>query len=119
MPKFAPHDMDLALPAYCDHIVADYEQWADRAFSDPVTRATMVQTFRSKLSLRQGKKYIKVVIGASGVASAHSFIVAQRTGKFEAGDVLKASSWAAPATNFARGNVLNGDLSLVTWAGVN
>ena len=115
MPKFAPHDMDLALPAYCDHIVANYEQYADRAISDPLTRALRVQEFRSKVKLRQGKKYIKVVLGTS----AHSFIVAQRTGKFEVGDVLKASSWAAPATNFARGNVLEGNLKLVTWAGVS
>jgi hypothetical protein len=115
MPKFAPHDMDLALPAYCDHIVADYTKWADRAISDPARRDEMVQAFRSRVSLRPGKKYIKVLVGTS----AHSFVVAERTSKFEAGDVLKASSYAAPATNFSRGNVLEGNLRLVTWAGVN
>ena len=37
--------------------------------------------------------------------------------KFKAGDLLKAASWAAPARNKARGNILKGDYSWVRWTG--
>ncbi len=46
------------------------------------------------------------------------FIVKTDTDKkFRKGDILKAASWAAPARNKARGNILEGDFSWVRWTG--
>jgi hypothetical protein len=45
------------------------------------------------------------------------FIQKEDDKKFRAGDILKAASWAAPARNKARGNVLDEDFSWVRWTG--
>jgi hypothetical protein len=50
----------------------------------------------------EGKKYIKIVQKRGGV---WGFVVKKAEGKFQQGDILKASSWSSPAKNFARGNV--------------
>lgn len=54
-----------------------------------------------------GNKYIKVFAddGKGNNVYAHSFIVNKATGKFPVGTILKAASWKAPATNFARGDI--------------
>jgi hypothetical protein len=59
-----------------------------------------------------GKKYVKVVTEGS----AWGFVVINDTGKFKKGDILKASGWNAPAKNFRRGNVLEGNY-IVKWYG--
>ena len=61
----------------------------------------------------EGRKYIKIVVGSSSVVA---FVVKQKTKKFEVGDLLLAKSWNSPATNFARGNVLEGNYP-VQWTG--
>jgi hypothetical protein len=61
-----------------------------------------------------GKKYVKIV----REGSVHSFVMMEDDSKFRRGDILRAASWAAPARNSARGNVLTGDLSRVSWTGV-
>ena len=71
-----------------------------------------IAEFKSKLRARVGKKYIKVVREGYGV---HSFIVLEDGAKFKRGDILKAASYAAPALNFARGNVVAGLYASVTW----
>ena len=59
-------------------------------------------------------KYIKVITGSS----VHSFILLEDDKQFEAGDILKASSWNAPARNFARGNVrAPSTYESVSWTG--
>jgi hypothetical protein len=37
--------------------------------------------------------------------------------KFKKGTILKAASWAAPAKNYGRGNILDGNYD-VRWTGV-
>ena len=59
-----------------------------------------------------GQKFIKITNG-NGVKA---FIVKQDDGKFKMGDILKASSWRAPAKNRARGNVLEGNYA-IQWTG--
>ena len=51
--------------------------------------------------------------------SVHSFIVIKDTDKFKRGDILKAASWKKPATNFVRGNILEGTFDRVTWTGAD
>jgi len=46
----------------------------------------------------------------------HSFIVKKAFKHFKVGDVLKAASWAAPALNQPRGNVLDGNYHM-QWTG--
>ena len=59
-----------------------------------------------------GQKFIKV----TNNGSVKAFVVKQDDGKFKMGDILKASSWRAPAKNSARGNVLEGGYA-IQWTG--
>lgn len=75
--------------------------------------ASMQQEFANGLSVKTGRKYIKLISG-NGV---WGFIVNTDADKqFRRGDILKAASWNAPARNHARGNVLDGGYS-VAWTG--
>ena len=59
-----------------------------------------------------GQKFIKV----TNNGSVKAFVVKQDDGRFKLGDILKASSWRAPAKNSARGNVLEGGYA-IQWTG--
>lgn len=109
-------ELQTAMTAYVNHVKADYAAWGNRINMDDrarTIREEMIREFDAKVSLEVGSKYVKVVTNGG----AHSFIVIKADGKFAVGDILKAATWKAPATNFARGNVLTGDLSRVTWTG--
>lgn len=93
MPEY---DLDIALTMYADHLRADYH----KLNSD-------VSDNKFDVTFERGRKFIKVVNTSWGSRSVHSFICIQPHGKFQFGDILKAAGWAAPAKNFARGNVLN------------
>ena len=103
---------------YVEHIRNDYRAW-QTAYSkggnenDMKIRDHMLDKFVNSVSVSEGKKYIKIICGGS----VHSFVVKEATGKFQAGDILKAASAAAPATNFARGNVLRAEWKHVRWTG--
>ena len=75
-------------------------------------RPELIQRFNNSLRIETGKSYIKVIKDGS----VHSFIVKTDTAKFKAGDVLKAASWKAPAKNFARGNIITGELTNICWS---
>ncbi len=112
----------MDLTAYLDHIRANYGAWwALDSTDDPVKvriRQEMKEDFDSSLSYDVGSKYIKVCTGREGRGrSVHSFICLKDDGKFKVGDILKAASWAAPARNFARGNILRGEFQNITWTG--
>jgi hypothetical protein len=94
----AEHDLDIALTMYADHLIANYRSWGSGELSD---RPAWFVTFE------RGRKFIKVVTESYGSKSVHSFICIQPDGKFQFGDILKAATWAQPAKNFARGNVLD------------
>jgi len=100
------HDLDIALTMYADHLIKDYNRWN----KDLVSSATAGQfgaiDGKYDVWFERGRKFIKVVKSSWGSRSVHSFICIQPLGKFQFGDILKAASWAAPAKNFARGNVL-------------
>lgn len=109
------------LDLYLNHILEDYRQWMSRcAKNDPYDgrteiRQKMIEEFFRGIKVVEGKKYLKVITGHS----VHSFIVKKDGGKWLAGDILKPASWAAPATNFKRGNILDEsfDFGRVRWAG--
>ena len=101
---------------YVEHIRADYKNWNDSCIrqNDEILNK-MIQEFCDGVCIKEGSKYIKVCTRNGG--TVHSFIVKKDAGKFRAGDILKAASYAAPALNFARGNVLAGDWKNVRWTG--
>jgi len=111
------------LEGYVAHCNADYAKWAkviDTAHEvtgeDPV-RLEMYKKFADGWEFKVGRKWIKVVKTSCGQKSVHSFICIEAHGKFKIGDIAKPASWHQPAKNFARGNVLTGDLSRVCWTG--
>lgn len=100
------HDMDLALTEYMDAIQADYNKWSDKRIS---------VTPRLNISIKTGSKFYKIVVDNS----VHSFVCKKAHDKWKVGDVLKAASWAQPAKNFVRGNVLTQQyINPVRWAGI-
>lgn len=102
---------------YLDYIRNDYRTWSGSPNMvnriDSEIKDQMINEFCDGLSVSKGSKYIKVM----SRGSVHSFIVVADGAKFKAGDILKAASWKAPATNFARGNVLKSDWKNVRWMG--
>ena len=86
--------MEQQLEIYKQKMIQDYNSRCDNV--------DMQKEFADGIEIREGKKYYKVTKSNS----VHSFIVKQDDAKFSKGDILKAASWAAPATNFARGNIL-------------
>ena len=105
-------EMSVALLKYMDAIVNDYIAWYENTNTDPEYVAKVVEEFKNDLGFKEGNKYIKVIKGGS----VHSFIVnTDSDAKFKRGDILMAASWAAPARNFARGNIF-GEYA-VRWTG--
>lgn len=101
------------LDDYLDFIKSDYIMWfGDRVKQDVVR--DMIDNFRANVGYEVGPKYVKVITNGS----VHSFIV-NKAGKFPLGAVLKSASWKAPATNFARANLLDRNTwtDRIRWTG--
>ena len=106
--------MPQALLLLKTHIAKDFAQWHSRSpYGDDEQKAERAEQFLSAITIEEGRKYIKVVQGNS----VWGFIMKADDKQFKAGDILKAASWAAPARNKPRGNVLEGDFSWVRWTG--
>ena len=104
------HDLDIALTMYADHLKADYNKWNT---SNPRQHAASLD-----VTFERGRKFLKVVAKHHGSPSVHSFICVKAHDQWKVGDILKAASWAQPAKNFARGNVLNpSSYANHTWTG--
>ena len=85
----------------------DYAQTMGR--NDSAYTKQKLENYESQTTVKEGKKYIKVIYDRSVFA----FIVKEDFKHFRRGDVLKPAGWAAPALNQPRGNVLEGNLSLI------
>ena len=85
---------------------------ADYVITCSYNTAERIEEFRSELSAKEGKKYLKVLSDRS----VWGFVVLKDDAKFKAGDILKAASYNAPARNKARGNILDGGYS-IQWTG--
>ena len=73
---------------------------------------SMKEEFANSWVVKEGQKYIKII----RKNSVHAFIVKKDFKHFKSGDVLKPASWAAPALNQPRGNVLEGNYPM-QWTG--
>jgi len=111
--------MDNALNGLFDAIARDYAEWRSRGdYGSP----SDYDEFVNKLYVEEGRKYLKIVKD-DGQQIVWGFIVKEdeepKAGShtFKAGDILKAASWAAPARNKPRGNIIQGDFSWVRWTG--
>ena len=75
--------------------------------------AKMNEEYVNSFEVKYGRKYIKILSNHSATA----FIVAtDEDKKFKKGDILMAASYAAPARNAMRGNVLDGNYP-INWTG--
>jgi len=92
---FENYDFDMALYKYADHLVETY----NKTGSDG----------QYQVSFDRGRKFLKVVSNSWSSRAVHSFICIKEHDGWKYGDILKAASWAQPAKNFARGNVLDTD----------
>ncbi len=100
----------------------DYCRWSrsGRDTSEKIL-SDMERDFCEGLEVTEGSRYWKITgTSCSGNSrSVKGFIVKAGDKKFLEGDMLKAAGWAAPARNFARGNVLDGyRVDEVRWTGI-
>ena len=100
-------------------IVKDYANWqglcaARNADSCSKVQKDMFDRFKSRITFKEGKKYIKIFTEGGSV---WRFVVnTDKDNKFRKGDILKAAGWNAPARNQARGNIIDGGYS-IQWTG--
>ena len=98
-------------------MMSDYAGWSNRSNSDSwdsKIALKMYDDYCDNLTESYGSKYIKIFLKGGGVKA---FIVnTDKDKKFKKGDILKPAGWAAPARNFARGNVLEGGYE-IRWTG--
>ena len=100
----------------------DYKRWSDRCADGEKSRAintTMYEEYCDGLEVTEGSRYWKITGKSGSSRSVKGFIAKAGDKKFREGDMLKAAGWAAPARNFARGNVLDGTgVKMVRWTGI-
>ena len=102
----------------------DYKRWSSRcARHDEAAhsriKAEMEKDYCEGLEVTEGSRYWKIISDKRGSRSVCGFIAKAGDKKFREGDMLKAAGWAAPARNFARGNVLDGrGVNEVRWTGI-
>ena len=119
-------DMEKGIDKLSAKINADYCKFVANSLSkidsDYNRQKDRIRKFNSELQFSIGKKYIKITSGHS----VWGFVVMEDTARNETlrtgdlflkGDILKAASWAQPAKNYARGNILKNDFSGVRWEG--
>ena len=95
------NNFDLCVNEYLEHLRADYAKYG---YTNKAFYAV------------PGRKYIHIIM-EDNQRSSHSWVVLKPDAKFKFGDILKSASWKAPATNFARGNVVEGNFKHIKWVG--
>ena len=103
----------------------DYKRWSERCARHESSahysgiRNEMEENYCNGLRGVENRRYWKIIAsnGGGSSTSVAGFIVKAGDKKFREGDMLKAAGWAAPARNFARGNVLDRTFCHVRWTG--
>lgn len=125
----AAADFDVMADKYCQFLAEDYAKWKPQTMGadrPSVVRhgCLVVDSYLNQTILfgpkagTASRKYLPIVQTThnhrDGEAdtistSAHSFIVLKddTTYGFRRGDILKAATWKAPATNFSRGTIFD------------
>ncbi len=101
----------------------DYMRWSNNCarpdsyegYSD--VKKEMEKDYCEGLEVTEGSRYWKIISDKRGSRSVCGFIAKAGDKKFREGDMLKAAGWAAPARNFARGNVFE-SIGNVRWTGI-
>ena len=112
--------MATEIDALIENIKTDYFNWttgcaaaAGRGILSDINK-DMIADFNENISYKAGSKYIKVY---NREGCVWGFVVnTDNDKKFKKGDLLKAAGYAAPARNFARGNILEGGY-MSRWTG--
>jgi hypothetical protein len=95
----------------------DYKRWSGPERSQ--IKDEMTEDYCNGLRVEENRRYWKITSGRQSQRSVSGFIVKAGDKKFREGDMLKAAGWAAPARNFARGNVIDGTgVNEVRWTGI-
>ena len=80
------------------------------------------EEFNKGLNVTEGSRYFRIISTTiTGQLRCCGFIVKEGHKKFKEGDLLHAASWAAPARNFARGNLYDDSFKTagrVRWTGI-
>ena len=99
---------------------ADYRKWSNCS-GDADIMTKMRAEYENGLEVSEGSRYYKIISTKGGQRTVAGFVVKEGHAKFKEGDLLKAASWAAPAKNFARGNVFDEEsfkTGSVHWTGI-
>ena len=100
----------------------DYCRWSKAGSSgSSEIKTRMEEEYCEGLEVTEGSRYWKITStnGSGTSRSVKGFICKDGDKKFREGDMLKPAGWAAPARNFARGNVLDGrGVNEVRWTGI-
>ena len=110
------NDMVVGIDKLSAKINADFCKFVGNTsahFDSHQYKKNRIREFNSKLQFKVGKKYIKFTSGTS----VWGFVMLEDDDKFLKGDILKPAGFNAPARNFARGNILNGDFGRTQWTG--
>ncbi len=111
------YDLEKNVHELMNAIKADYYRTMVRGETDvPAHRLKMIDEFNAELGYEVGRKYIKITKNNGN--SVWGFVMIKGDKMFRAGDILKAASWATPARNKARGNILDGAYT-IHWTGPN
>jgi hypothetical protein len=110
-----PEMMNTEISTLIEAIKTDYLSWSSASGELSEHRKHMIETFNDSIRVEDGRKYVKIISGTS----VWGFLVKGTNDKqFKQGDILKPASWATPARNKARGNILEGGYS-IRWTGPN
>lgn len=111
--------MKRAIEKLMEKIIEDFRLYEEKSpYGDAASNAVRVERFARALEVKKGKKYIKIISGVFPNTCVWGFVVnTDDDEKFKKGDILKAATWAAPARNKPRGNVLDGNFEWVRWTG--
>ena len=110
------NEMKEGMEMMLDHMRADYCGWSRSGMRD-ISEEILSESekrYCDGLHYTVGQKYIKV----SNDGTTEAFVVnTENDKKFRLGDILKPAGWAAPAKNFARGNILDRNFDRLRWTG--